>query len=272
MGSKGVPQDVRRDTFESGDAQHMSIHDTCHTATVDPFPAGIEKQRPTAGQLSAPGQTNLDRIDGAAAHRHDAFLAPLAHHPHHASGQVQIANVEACQLGNPQPAGVEHFQDCPVTQGMLVVGLGRLHQGGDLIDVQMERQAVLFFRCSNQLGRVLGDDPAPQQEFEKGADGGQFPADGTFLGIFTQLSQVAPQQQVVHITGGSICALLADDEGRQLFQITTIGCQGVGRYIALRVQISAEGTDLIRERFHHDYSKAGSPLFSFQLFLSLISR
>src|SRR5439155_21087992 len=47
----------------------------------------------------------------AAVERHDAFLAALPEHPNHLRADVQIVHVEARQLGQPEPRGVEQLEN-----------------------------------------------------------------------------------------------------------------------------------------------------------------
>ncbi|MNC58708.1 hypothetical protein D3C75_1084580 [compost metagenome] len=57
----------------------------------------------------------LDPDDRFLTHRHQAFLAALAHHPQHALAQVDLVEGQADQFGDPQAAGVKHFEHGAVT-------------------------------------------------------------------------------------------------------------------------------------------------------------
>ena len=82
--------------------------------------------------------------------RHGALLAALAEHPDHAPVVVDVVDVEAAQLADPDAGGVEQLQDRHVAdaQGTAVVGerRGRLQQRPGLVLAERRRQRAVRLR------------------------------------------------------------------------------------------------------------------------------
>jgi hypothetical protein len=77
---------------------------------------------------AAIAQVALDPHHRLFAHRHQALLAALAHHPQHALAQVDLLQRQADQFGHPQAAGVQHFEHGAVTLADGFAQVRRLQQ------------------------------------------------------------------------------------------------------------------------------------------------
>jgi hypothetical protein len=106
--------------------------------------AGGEHRRPAGDQPAVECPLGGDAV------RHGAFLAALAEDPHHTPLAVDVVDVEAAELTDPDAGGVEQLQDgrvaCTERGAVVRHGRGVLQQRARLGDVERGRQRLVGLR------------------------------------------------------------------------------------------------------------------------------
>ena len=133
-------------------------------------------------------------------------LDALAGHRDHPPGQVQVADVEAAQLGHPQPAAVEQLEHGVVP----TVHFGRSGVRGEPWPARAARPISPWPRtrgrresgegADSRVEGSLGDQPPPGTPLEVGAQGGRRAGDGGLrVAAGGQEGQVAAQHDPVDL-------------------------------------------------------------------------
>ena len=122
VGREGVAQGVR-----VGRRRRPAVDDPAGVAGREAPPASVEEGRPDRRglgdeRLAAVAQPPVECVGGGLAQRHRPLLRALAPDREAASDGVDIAHVEAAQLGDPQAAAVEHLEHGVVAQAPRPVG------------------------------------------------------------------------------------------------------------------------------------------------------
>ena len=128
----GVPQAVWADVRCTRHGRDPAVDDLADGALVEASTSGPEQQgRPAgrSGQLPpAVAEPLLERTLSGLAVRDGALLVALAQDADHAPRTVDVIEIEADELGDPNAGGVEQFHDQTIPVPDRVVGVGgRLH-------------------------------------------------------------------------------------------------------------------------------------------------
>ena len=109
-----------------GAAATARVHGAAGLAGVQPVPPRPQQQRRTGVRRrqrgAAPGQPGVERLLGRHAVGHAALLAALAEHPQQPAPAVDVVDVEADELADPDAAGVEQLEDDGVAQPDRLLG------------------------------------------------------------------------------------------------------------------------------------------------------
>ncbi|BDZ58645.1 hypothetical protein GCM10025872_23020 [Barrientosiimonas endolithica] len=146
-----VPQPVGSEVGRVGHVGEQLVHDLAHLPRVDPAAAPAEEDRGLALPRHELGtsahQPGLDRLGGGHAERDGALLVALAGDAHRALVAIEVVDVEADELADPDAAGVEQLEHRAVAQvhGVGVVGGDRrdVEQGGRLALAQHPGRCLL---------------------------------------------------------------------------------------------------------------------------------
>ena len=187
VGGARMPEHVRRKLVGEADNRAAVANHAIGTLPTQPPAALVEKDRlgvtapgPTiGGQLSSP--TDVEpAFECRRCHpteRNDAFLRPLAHEPHKAVVQVDIADRQPDDLGDPGTGAVERLQQRGISTADGVVASDRLDQAGHLVERERFRQAFRD-RWDLDIGRrIVGADLVGDKESVQAAHGNQRASD-----------------------------------------------------------------------------------------------
>ena len=147
------------------------------------------------------------RLGAAVVEEHLALFGALAGHRDHPPVEVHVADVEAAQLGHPQPAAVEQLEHGVVPAIDLGRGPGngvgrRLQQLVQLGVAEDPGQAGVGSR-RRQAGRRVGVDQAPlRAPLEVRPERGRRPGDGgPRVPAGGQEGEIPAQEDPVDVTG-----------------------------------------------------------------------
>jgi hypothetical protein len=175
VGGEGMPQlmgmDAGRHAETARPLAHAGLNRAGAQATAEP----ADEQRlllRALQELAATVEPSAERFPGLAPHRDDPLLAAFARDPHEAIAEIQIGHVEAGQLRQSQPRGIEQLHDRAVPQHQRFVAL-ELQQPRHLIHVQGLGQMARQLRRRHVAGGVRVHDVFPDQEGEEAPQGGQ---------------------------------------------------------------------------------------------------
>ena len=93
----------------------------------------------------------------------------------------------------------------------------------------------------DQLRGILDEATGSDQMLEEGPRRRQFPANGALGVVPVQQREPAPDQEMRNLLRPRRRPQFAVDELPKLGQVGTVGGQGVGRGVALRLQVAEEG-------------------------------
>src|SRR3954469_13448162 len=111
-----------------GDVSEKLVDESAHGPRVDAAASRAEEQGGTARRAHRCGTRSaepaLQRLDGRNTDGHPPLLVALAEHAEHSPRPVDVVDVEAAQLADPDAAGIEHFEHRNVAHAgrALVVG------------------------------------------------------------------------------------------------------------------------------------------------------
>ena len=222
-------------------------HDEPRALSCQPSAAGVEEQRrggPATDELEpAGGEVVADGFACSAAQRHHTLLAPLAEHPDQTVVEVDVAEVEADELADAQPARVEHLEDGPIPARARTVARHRAEQGVDLGLRQRLRNPLGYPRAADVAARIRAEQTLLETEPVERPDRGQSAGDRRLL--------VAPQPvvgarllQLVDVSAHDRLVEVRDVSGhtppaevlRVAAQVAPVGRQRVRRQAALDPQ------------------------------------
>ena len=166
---------VRADVRCPVDGGDRLVHDRAGLALIEAAAAGAEQQRRArlrGGQCRTPvGQPCRQRELGGLTERHGALLVALAQHPQQPPGRVDVVDVQAAQLADPDAGGVQQLDDEPVPQcewiTLLRTGIGGGHGVQRLILTQHGGQ------CSTRLGDLQPGGRIARQQSPARRPGGE---------------------------------------------------------------------------------------------------
>ena len=178
-----MPEHMRRELVGEADNCAPVANHAIGALTAQPPTALVEKDRlgvpapgPTiGGQLSSPTDVEpaFECRRGHPTERNDAFLRPLAHEPHKAVVQVDIADRQPDDLGDPGTGAVERLQQRGISTADGVVASDRLDQAGHLVERERLGQAFRD-RWDLDVGRrIVGADLVGDEEPVQATHGNQ---------------------------------------------------------------------------------------------------
>ena len=212
VGGRAVAQPVRADVRCPVDRGDRLVHDRAGLPLIEAAAAGTDQQRRARlrrSQCGAPvGQPRRQRRLGRLAERDGALLVSLAQHPQQPAGCVDVIDVQAAQLADPNAGGVQQLDDEQVPQceritllrtriggghgiqrliltqhrGQRSTRLGELQPGGRIARQQtasgcpggegLDRRGAPRQRGAGRAGRCLGGQPRPQNRQAQAGDVG----------------------------------------------------------------------------------------------------
>src|SRR4051812_26253333 len=106
-----MPQRVRADAEARAAAPDIPRDKALDAAAGQPPAARVDEQRIRLGDRSARLQPRAQARRRLLIERYDPLLAPLPHHAHHASRQVDVLEIETHELAQPDARRVEQLED-----------------------------------------------------------------------------------------------------------------------------------------------------------------
>ena len=190
---KRMAQRVRADAEPRAARGDVAADQPIDAADAQPRPAVVHEQRLAvaprrrlAGPSPAPGERRLadgqllpilqvvaNRRGRAGVERHQPLLPALAQHPRHPRAQVDVVEVEAGQLAEPQPRRVEQLEDRAIAAAERRRRPRRLEQRGHLLFGEVRRHADLALRRRDQRARIVLDELLPPQVAQERPDRGE---------------------------------------------------------------------------------------------------
>ncbi|MND49002.1 hypothetical protein D3C80_399380 [compost metagenome] len=229
MSSEGMAQGVRRQRFVDAGDPGMVL-DAMPEGLAGHLLATLAGEQDIAGATieqfgAAIAQVALQPHHRLFAHGHQALLAALAHHPQHALAQVDLVEGQADQFGDPQAAGVKHFEHGAVTLADGFAQVRGLQQGFDVGFGQRLGQRLAQLRHVDLQGRVDGHQLFPQQVAEEAAQAGQEACRGAWLVALVEAPGQVVENQVAAGVGQADAVFLqpAVEQG----QVAAVGHAGV---------------------------------------------
>ena len=195
--------------------------------------------------------------------RDDPFFAPLATHLHLPGEQVEIRTIDAAQLAEAKPGGIEELEHREVADvGILpLTGArgGGLEECLDLRAVQMPGKMLLRLWRPHGARRIGFDLVVAVQECVEGPHGGEGAADAP-------LPQSLPRQVCEERAHGEpvdlspipvVSAQIRSQEGAELLEVAPVRRRRVGRQSALDGDVVEVAADGIGERGQARTSASG---------------
>src|SRR5581483_11009823 len=152
VGGEAVAQGVRGHALAEPRPAGHALDDPVGAPGGEPAAPGVLEQG--AAPATAQGQMGGQGLERGLADRHDALLGALADHAHGAPGLVEVVEVEAAGLGDPEAAGVEELHQRPVPRPRRARRRGRVEQVRGLVLGQERGQAAAEARAADLTGRV----------------------------------------------------------------------------------------------------------------------
>src|SRR6516162_2957286 len=111
MRSKGMAEQVRMYVHSQPLPPGPHCHARLHRARAESYTVAADEQRVLVvpGERGALLEPAAQRAPREASDRHDAGLAALAKHVHHAVVEIEARDIEAHQLRETQPRGIEQL-------------------------------------------------------------------------------------------------------------------------------------------------------------------
>lgn len=249
-----VPQAVWTQVGSFRTRPQRPMHQSPNDARIDPGAAIADEHGPArlrTGQPVAILQPGVQGQQRRATQGHDPFFAALTQDPQQLAVTIQIAQVDPTQLGDPDPTGVEHFDDREVAAGPrdAQVSLRRSH----LARQGVQHQAHLFHgNCGRQspinpgrtqpdrriLCQTTGADGPGEERARAGCAALQRRSLGVSGVLDRQPTSQRPNVHCVHVRLPH-----PGEVGEQAGEIAGIGPHGVGGQVPLRRKV----LDVVRQ-------------------------
>ena len=137
-------------------------------------------------------QVALHMGDGRPADGHQAVARALARDLHESVVEPQTGALQGDQFRNPQPRGVEQFEDGAVAPAQQFVEIGSLHEPLHFLDAQKVGELALEFGRLQAGARVVPGHTLHQQKTVEALDRAQIAGQGGR----TQAGVVEPVEQL----------------------------------------------------------------------------
>ena len=174
----------------------MGIDDARHAAAVDAPAAGVEKKRPSAGRSSPRRPDTPASPPGRGCQPARCAPCPPCRSPAPCPPPDQARRYRGRSTRKPADRWNRAVSRIARSRrACFSSSVRRLHQGGDLVDIQMKRQALFLFGRGDQFGRVFRDHAAPEQEAEKARIAASLRPMELFLARLRQPGQIAPSSR-----------------------------------------------------------------------------
>src|SRR5688572_3499482 len=184
--------------------------------------------------------------------RHEPFLSALAANAHHASGQIDVLNVEAHQLAESKAGGIEQLQDCAIAAPGRTAEVRSAEHLIHLLEIEVVRQCLFASRRPHELCGIIRQSALSHQiprerTQRRKTPGRRRSADSSIVqGLEESPNTVGIERSDWNATGlGPITRAQELDELRQ---IGVIGANRVRRGVSIELQKLEE---LPRRVFEH---------------------
>ena len=201
----------------------------------------------------------LERMPRLPAERDDPLLAPLPQSAQQTLAQIDVPHVQADQFAHAKAGGVEQLEDRPVALAERRSGLRRLDQLDRVLLAQILRQPPLLARRRDQLRRVAADRPPRPEELQERSDGGELARDRRLLvlSLVERGEELADREVVDLLQLGLRPRFAVRAEGQEaveLLEVRSVVADGVGRDVALELEVAQEALDPFHERRAHAFT------------------
>ena len=217
-----------------------------HSAALPALLAGAQRLEQPVAHEEVVAQRALRMV----ADGHDALLAPLAAHLDLLRHEVEIAEIHAAQLGEPQPAGVEQLEHGEVAHVAEVAGLGArgrmLQQRVGLPAVEVRRQRARQARRTHGARRVHVDALVAMHPAIEAAHRRQRTGDGPLgepasRAVRHEAANLGASERVPVPAGD---ALRGREIAAEVAQVAPVGGNRVGRQVTLLGEVREILVDL----------------------------
>src|SRR5688572_6711804 len=168
-----------------------------------------------------------DCFECVLAYRHYSRLAAFAEHPHGAIATVEVAEVQADELGETQPGRIEQLHDRFVTQTQLRVR-AEFQQPRHEIDVHRVGQAFARFRRLHAYRRIRVERALAKHEVEEAAQSAQPPLNRARRRTLAELRR-REHAHVLTIHAAPVADIVTTAVADEPLQIAAIADIGVRR-------------------------------------------
>ncbi|MPM30013.1 hypothetical protein SDC9_76555 [bioreactor metagenome] len=258
MRGERVTQFMRREIRRQPRRRKVGLERPLKTARRQPAAVAVDEYRRSRGRIFRPqlpaAEIFAQRLPGGIAQHAQPFLASLAAHLHHPADQIEVAEIEADRLADPQPPGIDHFDQSPVPGGGENSHVGIFGQspgrlllpvGGNLGDQPFDRAQthhlgqLAFAPLSRQPDeRIVGNHAFTHQVSVKGTQRRKFARDRVAGEIhLMQFPEIRPG--VVTIPAAPVAAIrfAGSQQFDELPDIQTVTGHGMAAGQFLRFQI-----------------------------------
>jgi hypothetical protein len=152
--------------------------------------------------LAGTGDELLQPLERLLAERNQSLAPALARDADDALVEIDLAEPEADELGDPQPGGVEHLEHGPVPVAEGVAGIGRIEQRLDLVLAQRLRQRPADLRHRDLRGGVLARTALAHEPAEK--SDGSWTAGGPRSGVARRLRRASAMKASTSLRSAAV--------------------------------------------------------------------
>ena len=173
-----MTQPVRPDVGGAADGRDGLMHHGAGLTRVESPPAWSEQQRGAGPGMhqrrTAVGKPGVQCTECGPTEGDGALLVSLAQHSQQPPARIDVVDVEAAQLTDPDAGGVEHLDDQPVPQGQRIAlfgaETGRVHRRLCLVLTKHRREGPVGFGNLQPSRRVRCQQAAPGSPGGEGLD------------------------------------------------------------------------------------------------------
>ena len=241
---EAVSQRVRARPAEERHLPDPGGKDLPDTAICQSTPTSVDEQSigPRVG-TRARRQIGQERVPCPTAEGDHAFLPPLPEDANHSDIHVHLGHIESHELRATHPGGIEQLQERPSPK-VRVRCSGDLQKDLDFSLLEVGGDAPLDTRGGEGPRGVPVQDAFAAEVPEEGPEAGELPGRrGLLEPALMESGQEGADQEVVHIPGAGLAPELVSEVSRELLEVLTVGLDGVGRGVALAVEVPEEGGD-----------------------------
>src|SRR5690554_1002781 len=180
----------------------------CHRrAAARQEDGALRRLRPSRPDLP---KIALDRLARLETKRHDAPLRALTHDRDEAFMEVQIHQLKADELGDPEPRGVKEIEHGAIADGARFIARGRVQEAKHLVLCERFGELAESVRVHKELGRIARTRTLFDEKAEETADRGE-------MARLASSGEAAPRE--AHEVGGDISLVDGREAQRPLLHI-----------------------------------------------------